>query len=159
MSANKVIGTLDDVAAEANPRYTEFVNALVSWIGDIGTWGISPIGKRPGADRTKLFGIWAAHWMDTSTDLFYPCTYTKDSQGKMYPCSLVANFPDVRKIAETIWKNPNAMRFVYEKKGPHEFGYRYQGFADLGPSLEAWSRKNAEARLPMVQTYPALPAV
>lgn len=159
LSANKVIGTLDDVAAEANPRYAEFTRSLVGWIGDIGTWGISPVGKRPGADRSKLFGLWASHWMDTTTDLFYPGSYVKDRNGKTYPCSLLVNHPNVRKVAETIWKNPTAVNFVYEKKGAHEFGYRSLGLAELGQPLETWARQHAEARLPMVQTYPALPAV
>lgn len=157
-SANAVIQTQREVAAEANVRYADFMRSLVEWIGGVGNWGISPVGKRPGADRTRLFGIWAANWMDTSTDLFYPCTIAKDDQGRTYPCSLWANFPNVRAVAEYVWRRANAMNFVYEKTGPHAFGWRAQGWAKLGKPLEEWSRDYIDRRLPMLPEQQALPS-
>jgi hypothetical protein len=158
-AVNKVIENLDEIATEGNLRYSEFTTSLISWIGSYGTWGTGKFVKRPTADRRQLFGMWAAQWMDTTTELMFPCSYATDAQGQTYPCTLFSNFPDVKTVAEKIWRDPNAMNFVYEKKGPNQFGYRYTNFAQLGPSLETWAKQNAQGRLPMVQTYPKLPAV
>lgn len=157
LPANAVIDSLNAVSANANNNFNRYSKEAQDWVAGIGKWGDAPVKKyRPMPDMMRLFGVWAAHWMHTSTNLPNACTYVENN-GQYYPCQIMYNYANIKQIAETTWnrKMPSDLMMAFYVDGKKLANKTF--FQKMGDTLPDWFSKLMKPKADPVKKITKLP--